>query len=146
MSGLNQEALSTYLHNLQRLASKCKDYLNFSHPKPLIEAFIQGLKPYQLRDRLMDEFKTNRLTDIEVVVARTLYLYAQIAVTELNNHLPNASYHKSITRSPSFYNSTAKFKYQINPSNAQPSSKAVSSSISCCFCKTEVLNCLRTPA
>ncbi|KAL0240069.1 hypothetical protein GEMRC1_010176 [Eukaryota sp. GEM-RC1] len=85
-----REPLTFYILDLQKAAQRCKNFLNISRPKPLMESFIQGLKPYALKSKLMDEFKMNIIQDIDSLISRTIALNETITHEETNPRLRNA--------------------------------------------------------
>ncbi|KAL0240146.1 hypothetical protein GEMRC1_010253 [Eukaryota sp. GEM-RC1] len=126
-----REPLTFYILDLQKAAQRCKNFLNISRPKPLMESFIQGLKPYALKSKLMDEFKMNIIQDIDSLISRTIALNETITHEETNPRFRNA-------QRRSDFNSISNFRTRTpypnsNLRNKEPAGEKKS----CSFCKKD---------
>ncbi|KAL0239516.1 hypothetical protein GEMRC1_009624 [Eukaryota sp. GEM-RC1] len=127
-----REPLTFYILDLQKAAQRCKNLLNTSRPKPLMESFIQGLKPYTLKTKLMDEFKMNLIQDIDSLISRTIALNETIAPEETNPKFRNHQRRNDFRNTNSNFGTRTPYP-NSNLRNKEPAGEKNS----CSFCKKD---------
>ncbi|KAL0242475.1 hypothetical protein GEMRC1_005038 [Eukaryota sp. GEM-RC1] len=134
MSAAGHEALTRYLQEFQKVASRCSRFIDSNRPKPLLESFIHGLKPHALKNKVLDEFKLNLIQDLETLISRTLDINNTLVTDEPRNKQQN------FQRKPNYTNSRPT---NFRPSNFRSPNANLRNKVSsiekknCSFCKKD---------
>ncbi|KAL0231802.1 hypothetical protein GEMRC1_011206 [Eukaryota sp. GEM-RC1] len=97
-----------------------------------MESFIQGLKPYALKTKLMDEFKMNIIQDIDSLISKTIVFNESIAPEETNPKFRNHQRRHYFRNTNSDLGTRTSYP-NSNPRNKEPAGETKS----CSFCKKD---------
>ncbi|KAL0251074.1 hypothetical protein GEMRC1_000288 [Eukaryota sp. GEM-RC1] len=131
MSAHQMQDIFPYLEQLQAVLFRCRTFVSLKNPKPIIKAFIQGIKPVALQNTLFDEFNLNLLPSLETLLFRTLALHSNLTSLSITpqNFTPKDGSIPSLPRNESRLSSNSD-----NRRNHPNSSHTLSNS-QCNFCK-----------